>query len=75
MSQHVVPGSQTRRTEERSPKLVVQDRGTSSLFASYELTEDGQEVTCRSATAPYANCCYLYSLDDRQLCKNFKLNG
>ena len=40
--------------KERSPKLAVQDRGTSSLFGSAErITEDGQErrsVTCRSAT-------------------------
>ena len=36
MSRHVIPGSWTRRTEEHGPKLVMQDRGTSSLFASAE---------------------------------------
>ena len=38
--------------KERSPKLAVQDRGTSSL-RQLNVTEDGQErrsVTCRSAT-------------------------
>jgi len=38
--------------KERSPKLAVQDRGTSSLFASAEVTEDGQEqrsVMCAEA--------------------------
>ena len=41
------------KPKERSPKLAVQDRGTSSLFASANVTEDGQErrsVMCRSAT-------------------------
>jgi len=36
MSWHVIPGSWTRTMKECSPKLAVQDRGTSSLFASDE---------------------------------------
>ena len=50
--------------KERSPKLVVQDCGTSSL-RQMNVTEDGQEwrsVTCRSATgspAGITRCSFL----------------
>jgi len=38
--------------KERGPNLAVQDRGTSSLFASAELdNKEPRSVTCRSATS------------------------